>query len=380
MALDLPPRRELPADVKERMRPDFTQVEGRRHSRAPLAAAAGVLLLVAGGVAVTQFVTRPFLQEPGHGHERVVTPSGQDLARCRTALNDQNWQSTEMVVFGLRKVLVGKDGRFCELTLSRAGVAADDFEPVQLEGGSIAYRSEKVVAGVPPFSAHTAKARQSYNTHANPGSFSDGVVTPDFFIIETQSRNSATELVFDERSVRMPRLPSKPAAGTDNFESGDTDPWALVNLVDRCSDNAYEAGWSAEHLQGWKPLLEVGLAEHEGMLIAHREHDKWATCTFTKSSSASVSQLEVSWDESDRPIVLGGRKLGSDYVLAGRTDHQAKTVEVSDGGNPPVTAEVEDGHFLATLSLPSTAPVNRERLHLVARNAENEIVYEGGIS
>ncbi|MFI6094081.1 hypothetical protein ACIA8G_00905 [Lentzea sp. NPDC051213] len=376
MAFDLPPRRELPADVKERMRPAFTEAPKRRN-HAPLAVAAGVVLLVAGGVAITQ----PSILNIGPSHHRVLTPSDRDLERCRTALHDQAWTSRRMVVFGLRKVLVGMDGRFCELTLTRASVASDGFQPVGLEGGSITYRSRRIIAGVPPFSAQTAKAKQTHGTHDNPGSFSDGVVTPDFFIVETLSE-STRELIFDGRTVQIPELPEKPAVGTDSFESGDTDLWTPVNVVARCADNAYEIGWNGDHLQGWEPLQVVGLDERDGLMLAHREHQKWAICSFSETETATGAglkgDLDISWDESDRPIILGGHKLGSGFVLAGRTSRSAKTVEVSDGGAPKVTADVEDGHFLVTLPNRGDQWAKRDQLRMVARDAENQIVYEGG--
>ena len=66
-----------------------------------------------------------------------------------------------MVVFGLRKVLAGTDGRFCELTASRASVAPQGFEPTRLEAGTITYRSSNVIAGVPPLGTRAVKARET---------------------------------------------------------------------------------------------------------------------------------------------------------------------------------------------------------------------------
>lgn len=374
MTIDLPPRRDLPADVKERMRPHFTGVRQRRNNT-PLAVAAAVALLIAGGFAVTQSGTHD--AAPGHG--RVVMPSNLDLTRCRTALNDQNWSSTEMVVFGVRKVLVGTDGRFCELTRSRAGVAPPGFQPTQLAAGSITYRSGQVIAGVPPLGARTAKAREVGPAYSRGSS--DGVVTPDFFIVHSESAMRTNELVFDERTVPIPQLLSMSAEGnTDSFESGGNDLWTPANLLARCIDDAFNNSTSADELQGWEPMLISGLDQRHGMLLAHRDHRQWATCVINPFGPQSLSLIRTTYDNPDASLVVGGYQTGSEFIMVGRTNRSAKSVEVSDSGGPPVTADVADGHFIARLPISGDEMISPARLHVVARNADKEIVYEGGIS
>jgi hypothetical protein len=377
MAFDLPPRRELPADVKERMRPDFAESPARR-TRAPLAVAAGVVLLAAGGVAATQFVTQPFIDETSPGGGRVVMPSGQDLARCRTALDDQNWQSAEMVEFGLHKVLVGRDGRFCELSRSKAFVASEGFRPAELQGGSITYRSSRIIAGVPPSDARTAKARPK---PAFDNNGEEGVVTPDFFIIETRYKDSALELVFNGRAIPVPDIPGNPATGSESYESGDADPWAPVNLIARCTDNAYAMGTSADELQGWEPLLTSGLDQRNGVLVAHHEHDVWATCTFSPDSrdTGNWEQLRTISEKPEKPVLLGSYRTESALVVVGRIKRSVDTVEVSIEDGPPATSDVVDGHFLAAVPITSEDKTYRsEPLHVVGRDSSNEVVYEGG--
>ncbi|MEU3643697.1 hypothetical protein AB0E59_10005 [Lentzea sp. NPDC034063] len=381
MAFDLPPRRELPAEVKDRMRPAFedSREEPERRGRAPLAVAAAVLL-IAGGVAATQFVVQPFIHQARPGNERVVQPSGQDLARCRTALGDQDWQSAEMVEFGLRKVLIGLDGRFCELTRSQAFVAADGFRPAALQEGSVAYRSGRVIAGVPRSGARTVKARpkpgssQSFEPEA-------GVVTPHFFVIETRHNVSALDLVFDDRAMPMPVIPENSATGSESYESGDANPWTPVNLIARCTDQAYAMGVSAAELQGWEPMLAAGLDQHDGMVVAHREHDVWAGCSFSGGSSGPTTweQLRMITEKPEKPVLLGTHEAESTLMVVGRIKRSVNTVEVSDGDGSSVTADVVDGHFLAAV------PVNRDdkteyaqRLHVVGHDTDNAVVYEGG--
>jgi hypothetical protein len=375
MTIDLPPRRALPADVKARMRPDLTETRKRRN-HTPLAVAAGVALLVAGGVAVTQSARH----DVDPARDRVVAPSDRDLARCRTALNDQNWSSTEMVVFGLRKVLVGADGRFCELTASRAGVSPQGFQPTQLGAGSITYRSGNVIAGVPPLGTRTVKAREIDSGRLRHSS--TGVVTSDFYIVHSPATLLTNELAFDGQTFPVQRFTSWSADGvTDSFESDDSDPWAPVNILARCVDNAFNNDVTADELRDWEPLLASGLDQHRGMLLAHRGHREWATCALTETRSDSLSLIRTTPGDQDSALVVGGHQSGSEFVLAGRTTSAAKTVEVSDRGGPPVTANVADGHFIVRFPVyigddQKFSPAN---LSLVARNADGKIVYEGGI-
>lgn len=376
MTIDLPPRRELPADVKERMRPAFTESRTRRN-HTPLAVAAGVALLVAGGVAVTQSFTD---RTPDPGRGRVVSPSGHDLNRCRAALNDASWSSTEMVVFDGRKVLIGKDNRFCELTRSRAHVIISNPAPVQLEAGSITFSSDHVIAGIPPLGALTARAREAGSAYSRTSA--DAVVTPDFFIAYSPAPFTVTEVVFDDRTVPVPPGAELPrAAITDSFESGDGNPWTQVNLLARCADNAVNEGAKSDELQGWQPLLANGVESREGLLLAHRDNREWATCLFSPwtGGSSSLRQIYTVPPDPQRATMVGGYNSQGSFFLAARTHRTATTVEVSSEGGPPVTADVVDGFFI--VRLPSGAePLAPPNLHVTARNADKTIVYMGGVA
>jgi hypothetical protein len=59
------------------------------------------------------------------------------------------------------------------------------------------------------------------------------------------------------------------------------------------------------------------------------------------------------------------------------TNRSAKTVELRRA--PSLTAEVTDGHFIVTLGVTIGDTYSPEREHIIARDARNEIVYEGGI-
>ncbi|GAA3627444.1 hypothetical protein GCM10022267_12190 [Lentzea roselyniae] len=365
MTIDLPPRRRLPADVRERMRPDFTEVRSRR-DHTPLAVAAGVALLIASGIAITQSVVD---RTPAPGRGDVHTPSSQDLSRCRAALNDPNWSSTEMVVFGLQKVLVGENSRFCELAASTAGVAAPDARPVQLEAGSITYRSGQIIAGVPPLGALTARAREVSTSHSRASSAA--VVTPDFFVIHTPVPLTVTELVFDNRTVPLPAGAVLPAAATfDSFESGNADPWTPANIVARCADNAYANGTRAEDLRGWEPLISA-----QGILVAHRDHREWATCTFTTGPETLQPRPGLPAGEN-KPAIVSGAIGDAGFLMVGRTSRDAKTVELRGASTPAQTVNVTEGFFVA--ALPQVTGLTDPRaIQVTVRDAKNAVVYEG---
>ncbi|MFD4638646.1 hypothetical protein ACFWN2_15120 [Lentzea sp. NPDC058436] len=382
MAFDLPPRRTLPADVKERMRPDFTEAAGSsaRRGRAPLAVAA-VVLLIAGGVAAAQFVTQPFMQHARPGSEGVITPSGMDLARCRTALGDQDWQSSEMVELGLSKVLAGRDGRFCELTRSKAFVASQSFRPAALQEGTVTFRTFGIIAGVPPKGARTVQARLRQDI-ASPGAKTTvGVVTPHFFVVDTSYKDIYTDLVFDDRIIPMADVPEGSMAQSQSFESGDPDPWTATNVIARCTDSSYRSGANAEDLQNWSPLLISGLDQREGVLLAHREHDAWATCVFGPGVPEPHWEHLPSLPKPEKPVLITSHGSKSALVVVGRIKRSIDTVEVSIEEGEAVTADVVDGHFLAAVPVVAgDSSLNYEdRLHLVGRNSAGEVVYEGGL-
>lgn len=339
MTIDLPPRRELPADVKERMRPDFTE-PSRRRNHAPYAVAAGVALLVAGGVAVTQSITDT---DADPARSRVVSPSALDVNRCRAALGDENWRSTEMVVFAGHKVLIGQDTRFCELTRAKAFVAAGS--PVRLEAGTITYRSERIIAGIPPLGALKARAREATGTYTRAST--DAVTTADFFVIHTSVPINITEMVFDDRTVKLDADADLPrATGVDSFETGDGDPTTTANRLAKCLDGA--AATTPEAAQGnWTAITSAGFdAAQTGAIIARRDDDqtKLGLCRVV-SDSGSLAIQSIDANES-RVQVLGYAGTPDRLFIAGHTTRRARSVELSFRDRS-VIASVTDGVFIA---------------------------------
>ncbi len=379
MTINLPPRRELPADIKERMRPAFTdQSTQSRRNHTPLAVAAGVALLIAGGVAVTQSITDTDV-DPARG--RVSTPSVLDIARCRTALDDQNWSSNDMVVFEGRKVLVGKDSRFCELTRTRAYVVPTASAPVQLEAGTITYRSEKIIAGIPPLGALKARARETTSNYSR--SSSDAVVTPDFFIAFLPTMLTVTELVFDDRTVPVSLdVPLPRAATSDSFERDNGDRNSDENRLARCLENSAPNSPEASE-PGWSPIL-IGYSSTDtgSVIVARQDRDKsrYGICHALDSGMGSFSTRELTGD----PVgigLLGIYGSGGRQLVAGHTNRGAGTIELSVPESSPVTVAVVDGFFAA--DIPSTTKITDIATPLpltaVVRDKDNSVLYSGRI-
>ncbi|MDT7783148.1 MAG: hypothetical protein QOF58_1567 [Pseudonocardiales bacterium] len=381
MTIDLPPRRKLPADVKERMRPAFSEDRPRRN-HTPLAAAAGVALLVAGGVVVAPSL----LDRADTANGRVVAPSHLDLERCRAALQDESWPSSRMVVFDGRKVLAGEDNRFCELTRSRAYVPSAPA-PALVETGTVTFRTDHVIAGVTPLGARTAVVREGYKGDGGPGT--EVVVTPDFFIAYSVASSSISDVVFDNRTMEVP--PSADVGRTksaDSFESGDGNPGTPINLLARCTDNAIVDGTRPGDLQGWQPLLVGRPGNPEAVLLAHRDNRDFATCYLHKvpADSGSLQQASPIPADPQGATMVSGYLVQNNFLIAARTNRTARTVEVSSGDGPAVTADVVDGFFIVKVpgsgeSLPGGGVrMDFETLNVTARNADKQIVYRGGVA
>jgi hypothetical protein len=162
-----------------------------------------------------------------------------------------------------------------------------------------------------------------------------------------------------------------PAAATyDSFESGNADPWTPANIVARCADNAYANGTRAEDLRGWQPLISA-----QGILVAHRDHREWATCTF--ATGPDPLQLHPGLPEGEnKPAIVRGAFGNAGLLMAGRTSRNAKTVELRGASTPAQTVNVTDGFFVATLPQ-MTGLTDPRAIQVTVRDAKNAVVYEG---
>lgn len=386
MTINLPPRRELPAEVKERMRPVF--VDQRRRNHTPLAVAAGVALLIAGGAVMTQSGTGDHSIDPAGG--RVTAPSAHDLARCRAAFGDQGWLSAEMVGFDGRKMLIGKDSRFCELTRSQAFVVDQALKPVRMEAGTLSYLSDQFVAGIPPLGALKTRAREATGTYSR--SSMDSVTTPDFFVAYLPTKLNVTELVFDDRTVPLPQgmTPPRPRP-TDSYESGNGDPTTNQNRLARCLDASVSTAAAANE-PGWRAVGSGGFdgTGPIGVVVARQDGHprRYGVCQVNSVGSTGSGNFSTG-DLGDKPsIVVGivgivGLSGNERQLVAGRAPLRGRTIELSSAGWPSVTATVAEGLFVAampgsmTVNDPSTNGQIMRAVTAVVRGEDNSVLYSG---
>ncbi len=374
MTIELPPRRALPVEVKERMRPVLTEAPRRNHT--PLAVAAAVALLIAGGVAVTQSATEDAVA-PARG--RVTAPSALDLARCRAALGDEGWRSSEMVVFDGLKVLAGADSRFCELTRSQAFVASKDVAPVRLEAGTVSYLSDRLVAGIPPLGALRTRVRETTGTYSRGSQ--DSVTTPDFFIAYSPTRLGVTELVFDDRTVPLPQGVTPPqATGTDSFESGDGNPATLENRLARCLDSAAPTAPLAT-APGWRPLVSAGFDEGlSGVVVASQDGhpDRYGVCHTSDGAGFGNFTVRSNSDQSFIASLLNVSGTAERQLVAGHVHRDGRTIELTVSGLPTVTVPVVDGFYAA--AIPGSGNAVQAGVHAVVRGADNSVLHSARIA
>jgi len=172
--LELPPRRSLPPEVRDRIRgvtdSGFAEPSRRQRHRGPLAVAAGVAVLAAGAVMVTQstgdrsgtVTTPPTTSTTSASATTAPSPLAQDaLNRCWAVLNDRGdtpapdpWRwVVDQQSPGVYAVaaMAGSQPVFCQVTANTVTVTDPDRAPVYAPGTRTAvllHTAEGVIAGV----------------------------------------------------------------------------------------------------------------------------------------------------------------------------------------------------------------------------------------
>ncbi len=139
--LPVPAHRELPDDVRERMRDRVMRGRRDRSSRrGPLLVAAAVVLLAAGGVVVARSVGGE--HPPAAGWTPVPADSvtteattDEDLARCGV-----DWRPDYTVVMRGRRIVVSPVNEFCELTYASVRTSAKK-DPVVVGDGVVLWQT-----------------------------------------------------------------------------------------------------------------------------------------------------------------------------------------------------------------------------------------------
>ncbi|QFZ22073.1 hypothetical protein [Saccharothrix syringae] len=391
MTLELPPRRPLPPQVRDRMRRRVLGVGGRARHRLsevgehlvlPLAAAAVAGVLVAGGLFVA-------LRSSHAGDSSSVgPPSGaptfrsggrlaartdnrpEDADRCGFAVVDV-WST--FTLNGRRLVVAGGD-RFCELTYTRVSHNRPGVEAVELGQGVLAlWRSPTGVlvgrtpaGAVPPGAdAPTADPRAA-----------------ELFVLAPGPARVAFDFTANGQAVRveadLDRLPG--AEWSDSVEHlppGDA-------VVARCLDRALQDGatWVGDPGR-WLPGADVGPAAHRVLLL--RGGEEVVYCQVADDQAVAVHPANrpgtVLLPFSFRYRVDGtvlAQPDGGYVVLAGTVDQaRVGALEVADSRGVGGQVSVVAGTFAVWIGgqpVVGGAPDSGFRVRV--RDHRGEVVYQ----
>ncbi|MEU4443057.1 hypothetical protein AB0K14_40235 [Actinosynnema sp. NPDC050801] len=375
---DLPPRRPMPPDVRERLR---RGVLGTGRARAPLAAAAAaaaVAALAAGGVIFTQSVQ--FAESNRHHDTGVVGPptspsvtvgaqaavsvvpkaTGDDAARCGFPPADVRF------TIGLpgRRILVTGADRFCEITYTSITHDKPGIGPVPVAGSaaSLLWSSGSgVIVG--------RKGPGTSRVEAVTGA-QVGVVLPvavseveDLFVIP----QSATWMVLTfttpsgpaEAEISTAALPDQASWSVRQDAMPPGDP-----AVAQCLDESMRDGesWVGDPLR-WRPGAATA-ADVNALLVMHDGAGRTAYCqVYHGRGSSAVPEDDpphqgdamfrlrhvtgYASDPSQATVLLGGTVDTTQVIGVEVTDPQGRTAQavLRDGtfaarldGQPPFTA------------------------------------------
>ncbi|GLZ35943.1 hypothetical protein Lesp02_81300 [Lentzea sp. NBRC 105346] len=363
MTIQLPPRRELPPEIKERMRPRLTQT---RH-RTWIGAAAAAALIVAGGIITVQ-TTRDDAEVPAPAQPAAKA----DIARCRTAFDNAGWRAKYALSFQARTVLLGTDGKICELGRSTATT-------VELGPATAVQTPSGLVMGVPPVRAKSMSARHTDPEKSLANWSPPTMITPDLFLVDASPNNVADSkltLKFENHSVdlRWGDI-SRQGVPKDSFVSGDPNPASPVNVLARCLDNAIARRSSTGFEQDWRP----GAMVRPGVLTAFNSKGEWGTCPIDPNGNAPASldgtiafgPIANHWAPLFHTEFSDGR-----FFLAGLVDSTVARVVLvsSDGAGTGQPAEIDHGSFAAVINL-RAGTESKIRLY----DINGTVVYDGPV-
>lgn len=375
MNIQLPPRRVLPPEVKERMRPRLPRSASRR---APLAAAAVVVLLAAGGVVLTRSaqdrgepLTPPLSSTPTSTsttpppdmRPRTEPTTADDLVRC--AVDGLRARFT-LVKPGVRLV-VGEDWQFCELTYTRVATSSASPPRLTLAGDADSTVVWQSATGVVVVTA-PENAREVVVAKTAEGSPEPGGVLRDGLAFVWQLQDDTITFVLPDRQVTATVDPIALHSPThkwyqarDAFPGGGADPTTAANQAARCVDFGLrqpahplirEPGWDKVGDPGrWRPGARVGGGTDSayGLLVLHDGAGGLGFCELNDGLAASMSwaRQEPTGDSPARLAMSMG--FSGTLLVSGPVTPEVGEVELTDQDGQPFEAQVLDGTWAAKM-------------------------------
>ncbi|MDX3191930.1 hypothetical protein PV458_26255 [Streptomyces sp. MN03-5084-2B] len=407
--LELPSRRELPDDVRARLRAEVRQgMAKRRPSRAWYAAAAAVLVLAAGAVVAT----KTFRQQPV-----AVPPADQGNpltldSKVATAALDRCWAAVQTAGKADRvppradwvplftKVLradavvaataAGKP-MFCETTDTTVTLTDPEAAPAYAAGtrtGLLLHSATGAVGGV--LAPGGDGSYLETETESGDSGRSDLFASPVTrqFVDMTQSRPAATRLAIGkptQPSVPLPAAPPPLLAVVDRPVTADRTSPAGRALGDCLAAADFEAiPDAAAYAPG--PLLETDLYR----VATGRHGDRTVVCTTEPDyQRPGKTKSRTSLDEPPPQatpaytlmvgtlgaVEAGGERGKSQTPFAVALPATATSATVDFGAGTSVDAAVTVG--MLAVWIPKDRYEPGRQVGVVARDARGEVVYAG---
>ncbi|MFB9683054.1 hypothetical protein [Amycolatopsis plumensis] len=404
----LPPRRELPDDVRDRLRAGLHEgMAKRRPSRVWYAAAAAVLVLAVGAVVVTRQLRQPADVPP-------AVPNGLKLdgALAKTAL-DRCWAAVQaegktgrvapredwVPLFtdelgGDAVVAATAAGKpmFCETTGTTVTLSDPAATPAYAPGsrsGLLLRSATGLVGGVldpgwkkASFAVLTPRGSSGNDLEASP-------VSRQFAAFTRVASDQARFALIDTgagppRQVDLPAAPAPLLAVTDRPEPADRTSTAGRVLGDCLADAEEAVPDAAAYRPG--PLLQ----EDGYQVIMGRRGDRVIVCTrepdyqrpgrtqaraypdLMGDRRAAARHLSVSTLGATE---AGGEPGRSRTPFAAVVPSTAAGVSVGFGGGMSAEGVVVDGMFVVWV--PKERPWTGVTVNVVARDVRGAVVYEG---
>ncbi|MCP2170207.1 hypothetical protein [Goodfellowiella coeruleoviolacea] len=432
---ELPPRRRLPDEIRQRMRTRVWEGLGEPdqrprwtvtvRGRAPIAVAAAVVVLVAGGVTLLQSVQGGGGQPTAGGQATTTRPSQQlgpllvpgvaqsavdkcqAVAFAQTTPGDyaepDRWRPRFSVSLPGREVAVfdAAGPVFCELTRTTVTVSPAVAAPQVLDVSapasaarvtSLFQTANHTLAGtvdsqVTGLELGLANADGS-NGVLGRAALMDGVFVANLPLSERGAAQGG-RLLLSATTPTGTLTGSGPVPdgrvwqGTtvDVWPSGDSDPTSRRNQLDRCLDRALVNGLPGTDAEGWQPGARVGsAADQEGVLVAHRDDGQLVACALADQHGAEL-QLATRIFAPDRTanpdVPVTAVDLSWRFLTVwGAVGPRVARVELV-GENTTATGEVVDGTFAVQLAGVTDAAGWETRNVLRAFDAAGNLLYEG---
>ncbi|MET1073186.1 MAG: hypothetical protein ABWY11_11125, partial [Umezawaea sp.] len=359
--------RALPDDVRERMRDRITRDRKKAPARrGPLAVAAAVVLLAAGGVVVAGSAKDDAVPAAGWSAvpENSVTtePStARDLRQC-----DVDWQADYTVVMRGRRIVVGPENQFCELTYTSVRTSTTRY-PVVIGDGVVVWQTPgHITMGKAPKGSTSVTFSDSGTTtvaDALTGAQSITTMLPGGrFVVQSARQVDILEFESGGWQPLTMRI-TKADLPTDGwsttrwaFPSGTADPTTPENRTALCLDGWLTGGPTGTGLPEpsdtakWEPV--VGAGDPVGVQMI-RDPDRLAFCEFRLGELVDIRVgRDPKLDRSQAPLDLlyrSGVPADGRVLLAGRVRPGVGKLMFTAPGGPSTQVVVANGGFAVSL-------------------------------